>query len=148
MRFLCVFSSSFYCELLPLLCVIFPIHTQAISMSHSKCSVLRSRPKVFLQTDFLFMVFSSINGLLSPDIAGISVGRVLILTLNRNAAINIIVWRHSSSKMVFLLSYSPGTGNTYSMHRASLQFTGSSVSVVQNLTSEGNIILFTFTAFI
>lgn len=40
-------SSSFYCELLSLLCVIFPIHTQAISMSHSKCSLLQSRPKYY-----------------------------------------------------------------------------------------------------
>lgn len=63
-------SSSFYCELLPLLCVIFPIHTQAISMSHSKCSLLQSMPKVLLQTDSLFMVFSSINGLLSADTMG------------------------------------------------------------------------------
>lgn len=64
------FPCIFYCELLPLLCVIFPIHTQAFSMSHSKCSLLRSRPKVLLQTDSLFMVFSSINGLLSPDTMG------------------------------------------------------------------------------
>lgn len=62
-----VFFSPFYCELLSLLCVIFPIHTQPISMSHSKCSLLRSRPKVFSQTDSLFMVFSSINGLLSQS---------------------------------------------------------------------------------
>lgn len=67
-----VFFSPFYCELLPLLCVIFPIHTQPISMSHSKCSLLRSRPKVFLQTDSLLMVFSSINGRLSADSAGLT----------------------------------------------------------------------------
>lgn len=70
-------------------------------MSHSKCSVLQSRPEVFLQTDSLFLVFSSINGLLSLDTVEFSVGFVLILALNRNTAINITVWRHLFSKIVF-----------------------------------------------
>lgn len=111
---LCFFPCVFYCELLPLLCLIFPIHAQAVSMSHSKCSLLRSRPKVLLQTDSVFMVFSSINGLLSLDTMGFSVGHIFILVLNRNPAINITVWRqncfHSQIlKIIEVMGFSPET---------------------------------------
>lgn len=92
------FSLFFVCFLLwisPLLCVIFPIHT-----FHESLKALRSRLKVFLQTACLFMVFSSINGLLSPDTVGINVCCIRIWLLNRNTAINITLCRHLSSQEV------------------------------------------------
>lgn len=142
------FPTSFYCELLPLLCVIFPIHTQAISMSHTKCSVLQSRPKVFLQTDSLFMVFSSINGLLSPDTMGFCVGHILIFVSKRITAVNIIVCRH----LLYEITFSRSNPKVNSRDRVAsrdrkysrtvLQY---SLEVLQFLLWEllGNAVLFT-----
>ena len=103
LHLLCVssaFSPFFYCELLPLLCGIFPIHTLSVSMSHLKRSLQRSGPKVLLQTDFLFMVFSSINGPLSPDTMAFTVGCIFYSISNGNSNINIMALGQLFSEIV------------------------------------------------
>lgn len=98
LHLLCVFKAFFssYCELLPLLCVVFPIHTQAVSMSHSTCSLLPS--KVFLQADSLFMVFSSINNFINIRVETFKLltgcSSVEFRGSSVSIVINIICWWH------------------------------------------------------
>lgn len=70
---------------IPALCRLFPLVTQSAL-----------RPKALLHTDSQFVVFPSINGLLSVSAVGSSQSAFL-----RNTAINIIDLRHLFSKTHF-----------------------------------------------